>query len=442
MRWAYLGVLLVWAQGPFWLDSRKRLPPFELTRKKAGWVWTGYPSASYDPNRGLGFALALGVAYNGAKADSFFALLSFRHLWRTQLGFYIRQTRYVRLSWDWLWPLRKPYRLMLRLNYRDDAQIQVWGPGASTLSYTLPGTTWPRYYQSLKQPIPAPNNLLYTQEAYHRVWLERLEAWLVVERLLAHGLLRVDGGVRCLYEKPSSLAGLPYRFQSQTAYQLPTLWDSLRQGEWQPLVISALPQLRPFLGLAVIYDTRDFEIDPHQGLVLEATQEIALPQSIYKAHLALRTYITPYTHPKGLPRLTLASHVLAFATWGSRIPLWDLYYVMRYAEAQRLEALSGPNLLRAYRENRFIAPYGFVSQLELRTALLEKTILNQHFIVGLVGFVDVGTGTDHPLAWKRPWRADVGSGFRALWNLQTVLRADWAYSREGWQILFTTGHAF
>jgi hypothetical protein len=115
---------------------------------------------------------------------------------------------------------------------------------------------------------------------------------------------------------------------------------------------------------------------------------------------------------------------------------------MRWAEGRRLDALGGPLLLRGFRENRFVAPYLQIYQAELRCMLIEKSLLRQHFIGGVVTFADVGSGANTLWAWTFPWKADVGGGVRILWNLQTILRADAAYSAEGLQLIFTTQHTF
>jgi hypothetical protein len=119
-----------------------------------------------------------------------------------------------------------------------------------------------------------------------------------------------------------------------------------------------------------------------------------------------------------------------------------LYYLTSWSEARRFEGLSGPNLLRGYRENRFIAPFGQVHQMEMRLMLLETKLLRHNFVSGLVTFADLGTGTNRPTSWPYPWKSNMGIGGRVVWNFQTILRADAAYSREGWQIIFTTRHTF
>ena len=437
-----LGCLLL-AQEATWLDKRKRLPPFEAARKRPGWIWTAYPAIGYDPNRGIGAALSTNVSYNGRREDSLFRALPYRHFARIQIGFFQREVWYGRVGYEWLWPKGRPYRIMLRMEGRQDGQIQLWGSDAHTLSYRIgaPDGRLSTYYQALKSPFVDTAGVLRTREAFHRVLMQRFQLWIIGERLLAHGLWRLSGGLRYLYEKPISLANSPYRLnRHQTAQQAPTLYDSLIT---QPLPYPLSPAgSRLFLGAALIWDSRDFEVDPHKGLLLELSQEIALGRPIYKTTLDLRSHLLLYENPKGLPRLTLALRSVFYSTYGQRVPLWDLYYLTSWSEARRFEGLSGPNLLRGYRENRFIAPFGQVHQMEMRLMLFETKLLRQNFVSGLVTLADLGTGTNRPTSWPYPWKSSLGIGGRVVWNFQTILRADAAYSREGWQIIFTTRHTF
>ena len=443
-RIGLLGGLII-AQEAAWLDSRKRLPPFEAERKKAGWVWTAYPSTGYDPNRGLGAAFQANISYNGSTKDSLFRCIPYRHFGSIQVGFYEREVWYGRLGYEWLWPKGRPYRLMARTEARQDGQIQLWGSDASTLRYDLslyaPDGRLSSYYRALTSPFVDTTGTLCTREAFHRVLMERFQLWLIGERLLMHGLMRLSMGLRYLYEEPRSLASTSYRInRNQTARQAPTLYDSLT-NQTLPFPASA-PGHRLFLGGALVWDSRDFEVDPHKGLLLEIAQEAALGRPIYKTSLDLRTYFPLYERSDALPRITLALHALWYGNYGRNIPLWDLYYINSWAEARRLEALSGPTLLRGYRENRLFAPFGQVYQTEIRFMLMEKNLFRQNFIGGIVAFADIGTGTNQATQWTYPWKGNIGLGGRVLWNLQTILRADAAYSREGWQLIFTTRHVF
>ena len=421
-RIGLLGGLIV-AQEATWLDSRKRLPSFEAERKKAGWVWTAYPSTGYDPSRGLGVALQANVSYNGAPEDSLFKCIPYRHFGTIQVGFYEREIWYGRVGYEWLWPGGRPYRIMARTEARKDGQIQLWGVDATTLRYDLSAYTadgrLKSYYQNLSRPFLDTAGILRTREAFHRVLMRRFQLWLIGERLLMHGLLRLSFGLRYLHEEPSSLVGTSYRIdRNRTALQAPTLYDSL-VTQPLPFPVSA-PGPRLFLGSALVWDSRDFEVDPHRGLLLEIAQEAALTRPIYKTSLDLRAYFPVYERPDALPRLTLALHGLWYGNYGRSVPLWDLYYISSWAEARRLEALSGPALMRGYRENRFFAPFGQVYQSEIRLMIMEKNLFRQNFIGGIVAFADIGTGTNKVTRWTYPWRGNVGVGGRVLWNLQTI----------------------
>jgi hypothetical protein len=85
-------------------------------------------SYRYDPNRGIGASLSTNASYNGRQEDSLFRALPYRHFASIQIGFFQREVWYGRVGYEWLWPKGRPYRIMLRMEARQDGQIQLWGP--------------------------------------------------------------------------------------------------------------------------------------------------------------------------------------------------------------------------------------------------------------------------------------------------------------------------
>jgi hemolysin activation/secretion protein len=70
-------------------------------------------------------------------------------------------------------------------------------------------------------------------------------------------------------------------------------------------------------------------------------------------------------------------------------------------------------------------------------------VLNQHFTFGLTPFYDLGSVWDKPADMNfTEWRGSPGLGARIAWNQSTVLRLDYAVSREDAQTFFGFGHIF
>ncbi|MCS7297795.1 MAG: DUF5982 domain-containing protein [Bacteroidia bacterium] len=455
MRYAFwIGTLLtLWAQDTLLIDARRRLRAYELARKREGWVVVGYPTAGYDPLRGIGAALVASIAYNGQKNEALFPYTPYKHYFFLQAGGYERESWYWRFFYDAPWIKAHPYRIACRLSYRNESQGQFWGVGEQAFLSRLPEKTISLYEKRLREVQLGSNGIWETRLAHHFFFITQWQGWLVGEHIRRGGLLRLMGGIRWTGEKLSSLQGRRYTLptpsgEKVSAVQLPTLIDSAAQG-LIPLpastqVVLGRWQHRFFAGGAFIWDTRDFEVNPNKGLLAEVSHESNLPLlSFHKTSISLRTYHIWYESRSQRVQVTGALHLLATLSYGRVLPLTELQIYTRWADGRIPNLLSGPSTLRAFRENRLLAPCLYLLQYELRSRVAELRLLHQHFTGGPVIFVDIGAGRN-TLALPSPQKAaiGIGTGARILWNMTTVLRADFAYGREGWQINFTTTHPF
>lgn len=442
-----------WAQDTLDIDSRRRLRPYELARKREGWVLLGYPTVGYDPLRSLGASLVASIAYNGNRNSPFFSYAPYKYYLFTQVGGFLRDSRYVRVFYDMPWIANRPYRVMLRLNFRDEAQGQFWGVGESYLTERLDPPSLSAYEKKLKAPSLTPAGTWSTRLAQHTFYIKQWQGWLIGERTAYRGLMRLMAGVRWTSERLTSLSGRTYTLSTPTgekvsAQQHPTLIDSAAAG-LVPLLPTVQVRLgswqhRFFLGGAVVWDTRDFEINPTSGWLVELNHESRFPTFMtQRTTFSLRHYHILYSSPSEAFQLSGAWHGLFVAVYGREIPLTELQIYTRWADGRIPNLLSGPSTARAFRESRFVAPFVYLLQYELRSRIAEVRLLKQHFVGGPVAFIDVGMARDK---FRLPsFRRSViggGMGVRILWNMTTVLRADAAYGREGWQLIFTTTHPF
>lgn len=447
------GLVGVWAQDTAAIDPRRRLRPYELARKREGWVILGYPTVGYDPLRSFGAAIAASIAYNGKRTERTFAYAPYKHYLFFQGGGYLRESLYFRLLYDKPWIAERPYRLTFRLQYRSESQGQLWGVGETYLNQRLPASSLSAYEKYLTEPRLSPEGTWQTNLARHNFYIQQWQSWLVVERTALRGLLRYMGGMRWTSEKLSSLAGKTYSLtlssgEKVSTQQKPTLLDSIAErllpspanlqvkiGSWQHRLLA---------GGAIIWDTRDFEISPTHGWLIELSHEMAIyPCQTHRTSLSLRNYHEWYQTPSEKFQVTGALHCLISAIYGGNLPLTEMQIYSRWADARLPNLLSGPSTVRAFRENRFLTPTAYLLQYELRSRIAEVRIFKQHFVGGPILFMDAAAGRDY-LALPR-WQgvvAGFGSGMRILWNMTTVLRADFAYGREGWQLHFTTMHPF
>ncbi|MCX7607344.1 MAG: DUF5982 domain-containing protein [Bacteroidia bacterium] len=452
MRHVLLLSALGWTQDTILIDPRKRLRPYELSRKREGWVLLGYPTAGYDALRGIGAAIAASIAYNGRRDEAPFSFQPYKYYFFGQIGFFQRESRYFRFFGDFPWIGGKPYRLTFRFNYRDESQGQFWGIGEKYIGRYIPIRSIHRYDKALQNPFQDSTGEWRTNLAQHYFQITQWQSWLIGERIEKRGLLRLMGGVRWVTERHESLEGRLYRLRAPdgslvTARQTLTFLDSAeRQLLSSPPSVYFRPGVwlhRFFIGGALVWDSRDFEINPNSGWFLEIGHESLFPSwYTHKSHVSLRYYHILYKTPSEKFQLSGALHWVGCATYGRRILFTDLYYYSRWSEGRSINLITGPSTVRAFRENRFAAPLVYLFQYELRSRVAEFRFLRQHFTGGPIVFVDLGTGSDNFALPIQKWLTGAGVGARILWNMNFILRADAAYGREGWQIHFTTGHTF
>ena len=105
----------------------------------------------------------------------------------------------------------------------------------------------------------------------------------------------------------------------------------------------------------------------------------------------------------------------------------------------------GGFVLRGYKQSRFVGNYlGFINT-ELRARFAQFTLLKQHIALSAVPFFDVagvGNTFSRLISYSSNYRYAEGLGLRIAWNVNTILRFDYAISKEDGQFFFQFGHAF
>lgn len=445
-------LLWLWVLG-IWGDSlriapHKKLRPYELARKREGWVTIGYPGIDYDALRGIGISAIASIAYEGSKQDPAYEYEPYQHYFFFQGGLYQHDSQFFLYDAPWL--NNRPYRVSLRLSHRAESQGQFWGLGERYLKSFL-GEPIQIFERRLRRPQRGPGGYWETSASLHHFYISHWQVWLSGERIAMQGLLRMIAGLRWINEKVVSLGGRTYRLPGPngdvvSAVQVPTLLDSATAG-WIPYRSPAYFavrkwQSRLFIGGALVWDTRDFEIEPSRGWMVEAGHESLIPSlSTHKTYISIRQYAALLQGKRQTFRIQGAWHFLCSATYGNRIFFTDFYTYNRWSDGQNLTLLSGSSTLRAFRENRFVTAIAYLLQYELRMHIAEMRFWRQHFLGGRLFFGEVVTGTDQ-LSMPRYFLWGIGTGARILWNMTTVLRVDAAWGQEGWQVHFHTGHTF
>ena len=218
---------------------------------------------------------------------------------------------------------------------------------------------------------------------------------------------------------------------------------SLLERDAQQNLVSGLAGGRvSILQQALLYDTRDFEPDPTQGLYFEVGNEWSSP-AIGSEFAFNKLFIQAKAFrrlPIG-PRTVLAGRVGVGNIFGGTAPFFE--FQDQWSPDGSVNALGGARSLRGYRANRFLARSLWFANAELRTRLGERKIKGQQFALGVAPFVDVGTVRDRwqDLNFDR-LRWSQGIGARLAWNQSTIISLDVGRSREDRLTYFGIGQAF
>jgi hypothetical protein len=455
---------------PFFIHESKKMPDFELEDKKEGTFITGLPYFEFDPIRGFGVGGNVNLFMNKTKDDPFFDYTPYRH--RINVEFFIFQNGRIRyaLNYDAPYIFNSKWRLRADVVYWEDPNAQYWGIGRSSLNplrFKDKRTGTIRnfnkvddYEENLALAELGSDGKYYTDFHFNQMQQREQLYNVVVERVMMGGRLRLLFGYEALFTSFSSYNGL----KAEEAYNLNgdkvdainnlTLVDIQRaDGTWNKFNLSGFTNSDKYmftsmLAGALIYDTRDFEPDPSKGMFLEYSHEYTAPwlgsQFNFHKFMIQGQFIHTlkrWNNNKG--RLTFAGLAAMGHIFGSNINFIEMWDLSSQAEAGGILVLGGGRSVRGYREARFVAPTVALVNLEMRARLYDFELLRQHFALGVTPFYDFGSVWDRPgdMNFKQ-WRGAPGIGARIAWNQSTILRLDFAQSKEGNQFFFGFGHIF
>lgn len=456
---------------PFYIDPAKRMDELELVHKKEGTFITGLPRFEFDPIRGFGAGGTVNLFMNKTKADPFFAYTPYRH--NLTAEFFIFQNGRIRyaVNYDAPYIFNSQWRLRADMVHWEDPHAQYWGIGRQSLMNPLrfrnkqTGETEEyrriaNYEDNLAIAERGADGQYYTD--YHYNHMEQREQLynLLGERVLLGGKLRLMFGYEVLLTSFSSYKGRiaekSYRKNGEAVEAINnlTLIDKqMADGTWERFNLSGFTgddryKFTSMLAGALIYDTRDFEPDPSKGIFLQYSHEYAAPWlasdfNFHKFMIQGQVFRTLKRWRDGKSRLTFAGLTAFGNIFGRNINFIEMWDLSSQAEAGGIMVLGGARSLRGYREARFMAPVVALVNLEMRARLYDFHLFHQHFALGLTPFYDFGSAWDRPRDFNfQYWKGSGGIGGRLNWNQSTVLRLDYARSREGNQVFFGFGHIF
>ncbi|MBS1491063.1 MAG: BamA/TamA family outer membrane protein [Bacteroidetes bacterium] len=413
---------------PFAIADEKKLSDEDLKDKKEGTYLTGEPEFSSDPVNGFGYGAEGSIFFNGKRSDPFFAYTAYR----ARLDFVLFNT--TKNQREFGFTLDIPYILNTKWRFRASGAIEqnpnllYFGTTAKEslrgLSYVNgPGDT----AKNVSYSDYEKNFLTGANQFYNNYNKQEEIINLSLERNFLEGRLRALVGFEMAHLNMTPLqnnALIQQDFNAGKIYGLGHSWVNIYQ-------------------LGLVYDTRDLEPDPSKGIVAEVTNELSLKalgssfdfDKVY-AHLNFYQKIFPSV----FNRLIFAGRI-AMGYTALDAPFFE--YQDQWSPEGDIEGLGGPRTLRGYKQSRFLGRAMHFSNFELRWRFAQSHWFKQHFEFSAVPFYDIGGVWDNLSAINtNNLRYSRGGGLRIVWNESTVLRFDYAVSKEDQQFFFNLAHTF
>jgi outer membrane protein assembly factor BamA len=415
---------------PFAIAKEKRIPDEELKNKKEGVYVTAAPELSSDPVNGFGYGVEGSLFFNGKRSDPFFAYTPYRARLDAVLFNTTRSQRELMLKLDVPYIFNSKWRLRVEGGYEANPNLLYFGVTERSLmglSY-YPGNDSSKNVVNDAPYSDYKNSQTGVNQFYNNYFKKEAVLNISMERSFLEGKLRVLLGYEAAYVNFSPFEG-----------------NSLLRNDYEAGNITGLQ--KGFVGLlqaGLIYDTRDLETDPAHGIFAELTNEISLKQlgSLYEFN---KTFAHVNVYQKLLPgvfkRLILAARVaLGYTALNS--PFFE--YQDEWSSEGSIEGLGGSNTLRGFKQSRFLSRTMTFNNVELRCRVAECNFLKQHFVFSGVPFFDAGAVWDDlsRIGHLENFRFSEGLGLRIAWNVNTILRFDYAVSKEDRQLFFNLAHAF
>lgn len=415
---------------PFAIADEKRLSDEDLKNKREGFYVTGIPDFSLDPVNGFGYGGEGSLFFNGKRSDPFFAFTAYRAKMDLTLFNTTRNQREATLKLDIPYIFNTKWRLRFEMGYEKNPNLLYFGMNQKTLnplSY-YPGQDSTQFPVDHARYRDYSNALTGIDAHYNNYIKEEYILNVSGERSFLEGKLRLLVGLEGALVNITTFAGNSRLQQEAQTGNIPGLGKS-------------------FVGIeqvGVIYDTRDLETDPSQGFFAEMTNELSL-KSLGSAFNFNKTFVhVNYYHnliKTKVKKLVLAARIAGGYTAGNA-PFFE--YQDQWSSEGSIEGLGGANTLRGYKQSRFLARTMTFNNVELRYRFAQTTLFKQHLAFVAVPFFDFGSVSDELSGMfnVQNYRYSEGLGLRIVWNVNTVLRFDYAISKEDSQFFFNLSHAF
>ncbi len=414
---------------PFAISDEKKLSDEDLKDKKEGAYLTGAPDISSDPVNGFGYGGEGELFFNGHRNDPFFAYTAYRAKLNFVLFNTTRDQREFAFVLDMPFIFNTKWRLRASGAIEQNPNLLYFGitPAQSLQSLSYYDSTKGVQVNNTKYSDYEENFLKGSNQFYNNYFKKEEIFNISMEHNFMEGKLRALLGYEIAHLNMTPFKNNSLIQQDYSAGKIRGLGDS-----WVHIY-----------QVGLIYDTRDLEPDPNRGIVAEVTNELSLKalgssfdfDKIY-AHVNLYQKLFPSV----FKRLIFAGRV-AMGYTALDAPFFE--YQDQWSPEGDIEGLGGPRTLRGYKQSRFLGKVMHFSNFELRWRFAQTKIFNQHLEFSAVPFYDIGgVWNDFSSLNTNNLRYSRGGGLRIAWNESTILRFDYAVSKEDNQFFFNLAHTF
>jgi hypothetical protein len=440
---------------PFALADEKKLSDEDIKDKKEGTYVVGVPEISSDPINGFGYGVEGSVIFNGKHTDPFFAYTPYRKKIDIALFNTTNNQREISLKLDVPYIFDSKWRLRVEAAYEVNPNLLYFGTtekSLSPLSYfpNNDSTRNPVTNARYKEYNDAHNtkNGNYNDAHYNGYTKQEYILNVSGERSYLDGKLRLLAGAEVALVNMTTFDNKidknsidPLTGQTESSIDAPT---RLTQDFNSKKIVGVGKNFVDIIQVGIIYDTRDLEPDPGKGIFAELTNEFS-NKVLGSAFNFNKTFgqvkIYQRLFPSVFKKLIFASRV-GFGYTAGNAPFFE--YQDQWSSEGSIEGLGGAYTIRGYKQGRFLGRVMDFANFELRCRVAQTKVFKQHLAFSVVPLFDIGGVWDSFSNLNRfnNYRYSEGLGLRIAWNLSTILRFDYAVSKEDNQFFFTFGQAF
>lgn len=453
---------------PFEIKETRRLSERDVRNKKEGGYFTGLPLLNSDPNVGIGYGARVLYFQNGTREDPFFEYTPYRYRVFVQYFNTTRQAPFHWLSLDAPYIFDTQWRIRGDLIYDRNPNALYFGLGEETLrplqyrdrndprQPIVRNAKFDDYIEALsyRRPGGVGEADFVTDRMYNRYDNQNPNLQLSAERSYVGGTVRLVGGTRLSRQIIRTFDGKTFKakdpFFGDTDFPLINIDVDTPNGRTKVVEDAEAGKIIGLNGgyvntlrFGIVYDTRDFEPDPNEGVFLEYTHErstraIGSDFEFNRNHVSLRGFYSPF--PTVFEKLVVAGRVAAIQTNGEP-PFFE--YRNFWGTETNQAGLGGRTTIRGYKQDRFIGPAMAYANFEVRWKFATLDVAEQHFDFQLVPFYDIGRVWDETrLMNLKNYKHSRGVGLRIPWNQATIIYADYAVSDEDRQLFINFMHIF